>query len=329
MSEFGETLLRDVRKTLSSSVSTDRKLRAIAKRIADSTDFVDAGDYAVRIGELLSQALISSTSGMAYISRDVAEELLRPLLTQNHQMVTDVCRIVEENMNSAIGINVGAVLPDLDTSRISGLIDKVSSYSTMDEAQWVLGEPIVNYAQSIVDQSIEKTAKTSNALGLTAYITRKAEPTAYKTIKRGKKSYRYKIPCKWCAGLEGKYEYRGNGSNVPQDVFRRHESCRCTVTLTRDRTKQDVWSKQEWSDDDASAVSDRVRQREQAQTQTQQSEQRERRQNLSNVDYVSAQTGYSPQSASMLLRQYSNEVRSNGVDWLIDLIRSQNQFARR
>lgn len=33
--------------------------------------------------------------------------------------------------------------------------------------------------------------------------------------------------CNWCKNLAGTYEYP---DNVPKDVYRRHENCRCQVT---------------------------------------------------------------------------------------------------
>lgn len=47
--------------------------------------------------------------------------------------------------------------------------------------------------------------------------------------------------CKWCKELLGVYEY----PNVPEDVYRRHSHCRCSVDyLPGDGKKQDVWDKQ-------------------------------------------------------------------------------------
>ena len=48
--------------------------------------------------------------------------------------------------------------------------------------------------------------------------------------------------CKWCSAIAGRYEY----SEAPEDIYRRHDNCGCTVTYENGRTRQDVWSKKTW-----------------------------------------------------------------------------------
>jgi hypothetical protein len=42
--------------------------------------------------------------------------------------------------------------------------------------------------------------------------------------------------------LAGVYDY----SKRPENIFRRHEFCRCTVTYQSEKKSQNVWSKREW-----------------------------------------------------------------------------------
>ena len=48
--------------------------------------------------------------------------------------------------------------------------------------------------------------------------------------------------CDWCAALEGEYDY----GSAPDDIYRRHEFCRCTVTYKTEKVSQSVWSKTKW-----------------------------------------------------------------------------------
>jgi len=49
--------------------------------------------------------------------------------------------------------------------------------------------------------------------------------------------------CDWCKGIAGVYDY----SDAPADIFRRHDNCRCMVTVrTKRGTYQDAWSKKEY-----------------------------------------------------------------------------------
>lgn len=48
--------------------------------------------------------------------------------------------------------------------------------------------------------------------------------------------------CEWCTAMAGRYEY----GEEPDDVYRRHDNCGCTVTFENGRKRQDVWSKRTW-----------------------------------------------------------------------------------
>ncbi len=54
--------------------------------------------------------------------------------------------------------------------------------------------------------------------------------------------------CDWCSALAGTYDY-GDVYFTGNDVFRRHENCRCTVEYVCDGTRQDVWSKKMYAAD--------------------------------------------------------------------------------
>ena len=55
--------------------------------------------------------------------------------------------------------------------------------------------------------------------------------------------------CVWCAKLSGVYDYN-EVRDTGNDVFRRHERCRCTVTYRDNGTVQDVWSKKIYGADE-------------------------------------------------------------------------------
>ena len=42
--------------------------------------------------------------------------------------------------------------------------------------------------------------------------------------------------------MAGRYAY----GEEPDDIYRRHDNCDCTVTFENGRKRQDVWSKREW-----------------------------------------------------------------------------------
>ena len=97
---------------------------------------------------------------------------------------------------------------------------------SLEEALIWLREPIINNSEAFFDDFIRENAKFRNDVGLKATLTRTAESNC----------------CSWCAALAGTYEY----GNAPDDIYRRHEFCRCTVTYQSERMSQNVWSKRQW-----------------------------------------------------------------------------------
>lgn len=268
MTQFGTDLLNSVQKSFAGYLMRDKDLKRIANRVRDGTDYEDANEYAVRVGELLVKSIDDNTQSLPYMSQEVARELLTPLLSETHNLVAGASAQVQKNMNNAAGIGLEALEPDLDTNRIDGLVNKVASYDTYDEARWVMHEPVVNYHQAIVDQAIRKNASAHTKAGFDAVIIRKTE--AHKTITgrkiiRGRAyPYKYTVPCKWCAGLEGVYRYK-DVSNRGNDVFRRHEACRCIIIYKDGNKTIDVRTQHEWTGEDADRIAARIGRAEQAQ----------------------------------------------------------------
>ena len=282
-------LLARIQRRFVAAMQTDKRLRSLANRVRDGT-YIDAGEYAVRVGELLSEALQTDLADLPVITEEVARAVLPPMLSLDHDLICTVCETVQKNMNKAHGIGLAAQLPALDTNRITGLISKVSSYETTQEALRVLGEPVVNYSQAVVDQSVRDNARVQTDAGFDAYIVRKTE--AYRTVHGVKrvrspkgKVYSYDVsytePCRWCQALAGKYRYN-DVSDTGNDVFRRHESCRCTVTFEWGKERQNVWTKASWTESDAAKSRERIAERQREFEQRQTSRLQEVRNNLLN-----------------------------------------------
>lgn len=268
MTEFGTALLGSVQKSFAGYLMTDKDLARLSNRVRDGTDYEAANEYAARVGELLAKSIDDNTKTLAFMSRDVAQEVLTPLLTENHEIVAQAAATVQKNMNDAAGIGMGVLTADLDTNRINGLIDKVSSYDTYEQAKWLLNEPVVNYSQAVVDQTIRKNAQAHYKAGFEPIVIRKTEAAGTKTrfrkIKGRSYKYTYAVPCKWCAGLEGVYKY-SEVKNTGNDVFRRHEACRCIIIYKDANKTVNVRTQKAWTGEDVEEIRKRVNQAAQAQ----------------------------------------------------------------
>lgn len=313
MSDFGQTLLSSVSKRFNANLRADKKIRQLARKVRDSTDYNDASQYASRLGELLSEAMNAETVDLSFMSEEVARELLFPLLEGDYDLVCEAVKAVQKNMYSSLETGLNVALPELDTNRIEGLVKKIASYDTFEEARWLIDEPIVNYSMSVVDQGMRDNAKKASGVGFTAKIVREPEPFGLKSRKIGRKTYTYRVPCKWCSGLAGKWDYE----DAPDDVYKRHAFCRCTVTYTIDGSRQDVYSKRMWSESDASAKAQQVREAEQrvAEDYTR-----------LNVRKIVSSLTVNERGARKILSDYGDEIARDGLATVVERLRNNQKL---
>lgn len=228
MSAVGQELLAAVRGSFDELRGSDEALSALTAALRNSgANYRTANDYAIRLGELLSQALKKHVNAQALpdgrFYEELARELLGPLLEGNYELIADAAAAAQNALNRAAGLGIKAVKPTLNKSRVDGLVSKVSSYESYNEAAWLLDEPIVNFSQSVVDDTIDANVTAHWRAGLNPVVKR---------IQTGG-------ACKWCAALAGVYQYP-----VDREVYRRHERCRCIVLYDPgDGTAQDAHSK--------------------------------------------------------------------------------------
>ena len=187
-----------------------------------------ANEFAIEIGDILSKALGTSLSadklpdGKMYYN--IAQRLLTDVLGRNHELVSGYASDVQKNLNDEAKIGLKVQVPELNQDRIAGIVNRFSSEENFEDVSWLLGEPIVNFTQSIIDDSIRKNAEFHHQSGLQPEIVRKS----------------YFHCCEWCQEVQGNYKY----PRVPKDVYRRHQHCRCIVDYDPKSGKiQNVWTK--------------------------------------------------------------------------------------
>ena len=197
-----------------------------------------ANEFAIEVGEILSKALGASLSadklpdGKMYYN--IAQRLLADVLGRNHELVSGYTSEVQKNLNQEAKIGLKVQVPELNLDRIAGIVNRFSSEENFEDVSWLLGEPIVNFTQSIIDDSIRKNAEFHHQSGLQPEIIRKS----------------YFHCCEWCQEVQGSYKY----PRVPKDVYRRHQHCRCIVDYDPKSGKtQNVWTKK-WNSIDKERV---------------------------------------------------------------------------
>lgn len=225
--ELLETIKKEFEKEKSSNNDINQLLKLLDK---NNATYLEANKYAIEIGELLSKVLTKNINaeilpdGKMYFN--IANRIMNETLQNNYELISDYAENVQSQLNKKANLRVKSKRPPINQDRIDGIVNRISSEELFDDIKWILGEPIVNFSQSIVDDSIEENVKFHYEIGLDPEINRIAVGKA----------------CKWCKELEGRYRYP---NKVPKDVYHRHENCRCMVDYNpKDgRGIQDIWSK--------------------------------------------------------------------------------------
>ena len=232
------SLLKKIKSEFEGARLDSEVLKDLLSKLHHSkASYLDANQYAIEIGEILSKALGASLTnetlpdGKMYYN--IAQRVLTDVLGRNHELVSDYAEQVQKNLNSEAKIGLAAQVPELNQDRIDGLVNRLASEESFDDVKWLLDDPIVNFCQSIVDDSIRKNVEFHHKVGLSPKIVRRVVGH----------------PCKWCKSLEGSYNY----PEVPKDIYRRHGNCRCTVDYhPGNGKKQNVHTKR-WAESQKSA----------------------------------------------------------------------------
>lgn len=206
-------------------------------------NFIDAHEFATKLGKILSESLQNNISGLILpdgkMHFNIASRILNETLGTNHKMVSTYAKQIQEALNKEAGIGLKSIQAPINQERIDGLVNRLSYEEKFDDVSWILKEPIVNFNQNIVDNHIKVNADFHFKSGLKPKIVRTTDGNC----------------CAWCSKLAGVYTYPG----VNRDVFRRHDRCTCTVDYhPGDGKKQNVWSKKWSSEDEAIQTRQRI-----------------------------------------------------------------------
>lgn len=238
------SLLKKIKSEFEGARLDSEVLKDLLSKLHHSkASYLDANQYAIEIGEILSKALGASLTnetlpdGKMYYN--IAQRVLTDVLGRNYELVSDYAEQVQKNLNSEAKIGLAAQVPELNQDRIDGLVNRLASEESFDDVKWLLVDPIIIFSQSIVDDSIRKNAEFHHKVGLSPKIVRRVVGH----------------PCKWCKSLEGSYNY----PEVPKDIYRRHGNCRCTVDYHPGNGKKQNVHTKKWTDEKQELVRKRSR----------------------------------------------------------------------
>lgn len=241
MEDIAPKLLEDIKEDFRKSFDENKKIKEIYKKIKlETATYKDANEFAIETGEILAAVFEKHIrpdilpDGKLYYN--IADRAIRPMLENNYDIVADVSMGVQSGINKRAGIGIKALKPELNEDRVHGIVDKISEKKNYDAIAYMLREPIINFTQSVIDETVRANADFQYEAGLSPKIIRTSTGKC----------------CEWCEKLAGTYEY-DDVSDKGNDVFRRHRHCRCLVEYAPgDGTRQNVHTKK-WRETSESA----------------------------------------------------------------------------
>lgn len=233
MADIVPELLKNIQEDFKESVESDKRVQRFFQKVADGTaQQKDVHDYAEYLGENLSEVLQRNITPEAMpdgkLYWNIADRTIRPMLSGNYDLVNESAIDVQKMLDSADGIGLNAIKGQYPEGRIKGLIEKI--LEAEDFTIW-LKEPIINCSESFFDDFVIGNADFRYRAGM--------EPMIRRTAAYG--------CCEWCSRLTGSYRY--SDLRPGDNVYRRHEFCRCELTFENGSKRQNVWSKKTWKAD--------------------------------------------------------------------------------
>ena len=217
MEDIAPKLLKKIQDDFKNKFDNSKIIRELYRKVKQgNATYKEANEFAIEVGELLSGSfkknLSSSVLPDGRMYYNIADRIIRDTLGNNYELVADISAKIQEILNKKAGIGIKAIKPKINEDKVRGIVDIVSGKEKYDDIAYMLGEPVVNFSQSVVNDAVRENADFQYKAGLSPKIIRTSTGKC----------------CEWCDKLAGIYDYEAV-SDTGNNVFRRHKYCRCLV----------------------------------------------------------------------------------------------------
>lgn len=233
MEDIAPKLLKKIQYDFKNKFDNSKIIRELYRKVEQgNATYKEANEFAIEVGELLSGSfkknLSSSVLPDGRMYYNIADRIIRDTLGNNYELVADISAKIQEILNKKAGIGIKAIKPKINEDKVRGIVDIVSGKEKYDDIAYMLGEPVINFSQSVVNDAVRENADFQYKAGLSPKIIRTSTGKC----------------CEWCDKLAGIYDYEAV-SDTGNNVFRRHKYCRCLVEYAPgDGKRQNVHTKQ-------------------------------------------------------------------------------------
>lgn len=170
------------------------------------------------LGEILSENVLKIS--------DIAQSCEK-ILCEYYEYMNETNVRIQKELDEKNGLRIAVRKADFPEKRVKQIAKSLADPTVPPETiQRRAGSAVENVSRSFYNNFVRENAKFRSKAGIKCYIVRETDGNC----------------CKWCSALAGRYVY----SDEPNDVYRRHDNCTCTVTFENGRERQNVWSKEKW-----------------------------------------------------------------------------------
>ena len=215
--DISKDILKRLEERFGEKIKSNKKIKYLLKKLEnDEATYKEANEYAIELGQILAETYKENIksdelpNGRMYYN--IGDKTITPTMKNNYELISEYSKDVQTLINKKTGLGLNGIKAPLNEDRIHGIVQRLADEEDYEKTKWILDENMVNFSQSVVDDTVRKNAESHFKLGL--------EPKIYRESS-GK-------CCKWCSKLDGIYNYF-EVKNTGNDVFRRHRNCRCTV----------------------------------------------------------------------------------------------------
>ncbi|WP_303819103.1 hypothetical protein [Ruminococcus flavefaciens] len=224
--------MTDIKTLIEARAASDPRLKAVLKKIKEGTaTFKDTAYYAEVYSSITGKVFSANVLDLVETEREeVCEELLRG----NYEEINNICAQVQTALDEAAGIHIKPQRAAFPADRVDQIAHSLLDPTVKDSViKRRANTGVANVSQGFHDSYIKVNASFRNDAGLKVHINRETDGKC----------------CEWCTKIAGRYFY----GTEPDDIYRRHDNCGCTVTYENGKQRQDVWSKRSWTSPEVGA----------------------------------------------------------------------------
>lgn len=210
---------QDIKQEFQDSVNADKRCQELYRKIrsGDAT-YATVNKLAARVGDILGEVLMRHAPTQNIDEWDL-DDLIPGSLGLDHNIISTACKQMQEKMNKDAGLGIKPKEPKFNWDRTQGIIDELRKHpDTFGDIEKSFQDQLVNFSQNIVSDSIRDNAQLLARAGIKTMVIRQPDAKA----------------CEWCRAVAGTYDY-ADVKDTGNDVWRRHENCRCTIDYITER----------------------------------------------------------------------------------------------